>query len=220
MSAERFNDDLRELVPGMRIRQAVTAARLNALTALARDANRGSMIRGGPGLRVSSGPQGVTVRARKPLPRAGGGVCKYAWTPTKTGNDGAGNDLLTLNVGGVSAGGGPATVKIDGVNILTNPTLEVPDTADTTQIVYLDIPVTKVKTANDFVYGCTVTGGVATVEVATELPPSSQTTRYVELFRWRNGALFNQLGKYNVLIAVRDDGTSTNVGVFEHKTSA
>jgi hypothetical protein len=73
MSAERFNDDLRELVPGMRIRQAVTAARLNALTALARDASRGSMIRGGPGLRVSSGPQGVTVRARKPLPRAGGG---------------------------------------------------------------------------------------------------------------------------------------------------
>jgi hypothetical protein len=72
MSAERFNDDLRELVPGMRIRQAVTAARLNALTALARDANRGSMIRGGPGMMVSSGPQGVTVRARKPLPRAGG----------------------------------------------------------------------------------------------------------------------------------------------------
>jgi hypothetical protein len=69
MSAERFNDDLRDLVPGMRIRQAVTAARLNALTTLARDANRGSMIRGGPGLRVSSGPQGVTVRARKPLPK-------------------------------------------------------------------------------------------------------------------------------------------------------
>lgn len=140
--------------------------------------------------------------------------CEYSWTPTKTGNDGAGNDLLTLNVGGVSAGGGSATVNIDGANILTNPTLEVPDTADTTQIVYLDIPVTKVKTANDFVYNCTVTGGVATVEVATTLPTSSQTTRYVELFRWRNGALFNQVGKYNVAVYCRDDGTSSDVGVF------
>jgi hypothetical protein len=137
-------------------------------------------------------------------------TCSYAWTPTKIGNSG-GNDQLVLNVGSVSG----ATVKIDGENILTNPTLEVPDTADTTQIVYLTIPVTKIKTANNFVYGCTITGGVATVNVATTLPtPNTQYNRYHELFRWRNGALFNQVGKYNVAVYCRDDGTSTDVGVF------
>lgn len=145
-----------------------------------------------------------------PAVEAAASTCSYAWTPTKTGNSG-GNDQLVLNVGSVSG----ATTKIGGVDILTNPTLEVPDTADTTQIVYLTIPVTKIKTANDFVYGCTITGGVATVNVATTLPtPNTQDDRYHELFRWRNGVLFNQVGKYNVAVYCRDDGTSTGVGVF------
>lgn len=137
------------------------------------------------------------------------GGCQYSWTPRKVRTI-EGYDVVVLNAGSVSG----ATTNVNGVNILANPELQIPNAADTTQIIYLNIPVTKIQTADSFVYGSTITGGVATVEVNTSLPPSTQSNRYHELFRWRNGRLFNQLGKYNVAVYCRDDGTSTGVGVF------
>lgn len=140
----------------------------------------------------------------------GAGGCQYSWTPNKVRTI-EGFDVVVLNAGSVSG----ATVNVNGTNILSNPELQIPNNNPlTTHIVYLSIPVTKIKTADNFVYGCTITGGVATVEVATSLPTSTQSTRYHELFRWKNGRLFNQVGKYNVAVFCRDDGTSTDVGVF------
>lgn len=58
-----MNDDLKTLAPGDRVRDAVNAARFNALTELAKQAASGSLIRGGPGVRVRTGPSGVTIRS-------------------------------------------------------------------------------------------------------------------------------------------------------------
>lgn len=143
----------------------------------------------------------------------GGGSCEYSWTPNFIENDGGGNDIVRLNVGTLNdsalitlddAGGGGDT------DILELPTLAIPD--DALQIIYLEVTGATTKTANDFVTGFSV--ATATIEVGTSLPASSQTVRRLELFRWYAGALFNQSRRYNLHLDCRDDGSSSNVGVF------
>lgn len=71
MSVSRFNDDLRPLAPGDRVSQAVTAARFNGMAKLAQEAAMGSHIRGGPGIRVRSGPHGTTITRTREFGRRG-----------------------------------------------------------------------------------------------------------------------------------------------------
>jgi hypothetical protein len=186
MSAERFNDDLRDLVPGMRVRQAVTAARLNALTTLARDANRGSMIRGGPGLRVSSGPQGVTVRARKPLPKPAA-VRKL---PLQVYLRSAGAGFEAYVVSSTVLGEVPK-IGSTALNVATPPFLSVPATG--TRHVILNINLSP-----------TVTSGFV-------LPIVSVTSITITLVTTAPGAgdLLSSSGVYKHLLATIVDGEIT-----------
>ena len=68
MSQARFNDQLKPLSPGMRLREAVNAQRQNALAELVRTAVDGRNIRSGPGIRVRNGPQGATVALARSRP--------------------------------------------------------------------------------------------------------------------------------------------------------
>lgn len=160
---------------------------------------------------------GVTFEVGSSAAAAG---CEYSWTPVFVENDGAGNDIVTLNVGTLFG----ATITIDDVVTETNvdiladpaPQLAIPD--DDLYIGYLEVTGTKTKTANDFVTGFTISS--ATIEVATSVPASTATVRRLELWRWSNGALFSQARKYNLRLVVSDDGTSTDVGDYEFKVSA
>jgi hypothetical protein len=169
--------------------------------------------------RTQTGPDGTVSFELEPG-GGGGAACEYAWTPVFVENDGAGNDIVTLNVGTLFG----ATVTIadvvteTDVNILADPApqLAIPD--DDLYIGYIEVTGTKTKTANDFVTGFTISS--ATVEVATSVPASTATVRRLELWRWSNGALFSQARKYNLRLVVSDDGTSTDVGDYEFKVSA
>jgi hypothetical protein len=73
MSAARFNEHLAPLTPGDRVSAALTAARFNAMGKLAQEAAMGKHVRGGPGVRVRSGPQGTTISMSGRFRRGGGG---------------------------------------------------------------------------------------------------------------------------------------------------
>lgn len=64
MSADRFSQTLSETTPGTRMREAITSERLNALGVLAQEAAAGRHVRGGPGIQVRNGPNGVTISTR------------------------------------------------------------------------------------------------------------------------------------------------------------
>lgn len=72
MSGARFSEDLKPLSPGQRLREAVNVARQNALATLVQESASGRYIRGGPGVRVSTGPQGTTIKLRKAVRPAQG----------------------------------------------------------------------------------------------------------------------------------------------------
>jgi hypothetical protein len=64
MSADRFSQTLSETTPGMRMQEAITAERMNALGILAQEAAAGKHVRGGMGIQVRNGPAGVTISTR------------------------------------------------------------------------------------------------------------------------------------------------------------
>lgn len=128
--------------------------------------------------------------------------CLYNWMPTFQRNE-SGNDIVTLEPGSI----GSVTITVAGTSILDfpRPELSIPDTADTTQIVYLKInSVTETVGDGDFVTACSI--GSASIEVGTSVPSNSistTSTLYKELFRWRNGALQSQLNRYNFALYAR-----------------
>lgn len=67
MSASRFDSLLSPLKQGELARDAQLAARLNAITELLQETAQGRHVRGGPGMLVSTGVSGVSVRTRRPL---------------------------------------------------------------------------------------------------------------------------------------------------------
>lgn len=90
---------LERVSPGGRLRDAVTSDRLNSLTALARSASAGENIRGGPGVIIRRGPNGITIRTRPVRVPKGGGAAEvgHAWKINKRGGL-----LVTLNPGTVN----------------------------------------------------------------------------------------------------------------------
>lgn len=91
MSAARYNDALKPLSPGDRVRAAVNADRQNALATLAQEAVQGVYLKGSGGIRVRRGVHGTTITQKKPIAQRGGGgkflfakkldSGKYAVTP-------------------------------------------------------------------------------------------------------------------------------------------
>jgi len=71
MSTARFNAYLKKISPGDRVRRAVSAARLNSLGTLAKEAASGTFISGGPGVRMQHGPNGCTNSVKRSTGRGG-----------------------------------------------------------------------------------------------------------------------------------------------------
>lgn len=71
MSTARFNAYLKKISPGDRVRRAVSAARLNSLGTLAKEAASGTFISGGPGVRMQHGPNGCTISVKRSTQRGG-----------------------------------------------------------------------------------------------------------------------------------------------------
>lgn len=67
MSASRYDELLQPVKKGDSLRKALQPERLNAMVELLRETARGKNLHGGPGVLVSTGPAGATVRRKKPL---------------------------------------------------------------------------------------------------------------------------------------------------------
>ena len=206
-----------EIFPNVKPGDAVRAEHLNAIVKGVRARTPTSS----PTVKVVETATGFYMESRAAgRPGSGSGGCDYSWTPSFAGNDGVGNDHVQLNVGSVSG----ATVTITDAETLVatsilavpSPKLAIPDSG--LYIAYVEITGTKTKTANDFVTGFTISS--ATIKVSDGVPASSQSVRRLELFRWYNGTLYSQLTRYNLLLYCRDDGTSTDVGVFSFLPAA
>ncbi len=145
---------------------------------------------------------------------AAAAACEYAWTPVFVENDGEGNDLVRLNVGRFNNDFlvtlEDAVTETD-TDILEKPTLAIPD--DDLYIGYLEVVGTPVENEQGFITGFTVE--TAKIKVGTSVPSSTSDNRYLELWRWYEGALFNQSRKYNLLLFVRDNGLGTGTGTYD-----
>ncbi len=116
MSATRFNNLLQPVKRGDRLADVLSPDRLNALSTLAQEGASGLFMSGGPGMYVTRGPHGVSVRARRVRRRAGGSTEK----PWQLRSDGS---IVPGTIGGV-------VPRIDSTPISGGssiPTLTIPE---------------------------------------------------------------------------------------------
>ncbi len=102
------------------------------------------------------------------------------------------------------------------INATTPPQLTVD--ASALQIVYLVVDTTIQTNADNYVTGFTIkspTSSNLTIEAFSTAQTSTNTKRYIELFRWQAGALVNRSRYNNIGAQVRDDGTATGVPVWQ-----
>lgn len=132
-------------------------------------------------------------------------TCEYNWYPTKVGNSG-GYDLVVLNPGTISpipSTYGGVTIGA-GTDLLTadpQPQLQIPDTTDLVSVVYLKLAVSRV-TSDGFTSAATIS--VANILVGAALPTNTNTERYIELWRWKNGQLlYSPNIKHNMALICR-----------------
>lgn len=80
------------------------------------------------------------------------------------------------------------------------------------QIVYLVVDTTLSTNADNFVTGFTIkspTSSNLTIEAHSSAQTSTNTKRFIELFRWQAGALVNRTRYNNISARAEDNGTAT-----------
>lgn len=122
------------------------------------------------------------------------------------------NGSFNLTTPFIDTGGGTMVA----INATTPPQLTVD--ASALQIVYLVVDTTLQTNASNYVTGFTLkspTSSNLTIEAFSTAQTSTNTKRYIELFRWQAGALVNRSRYNNIGAQVRDDGTATGVPVWQ-----
>lgn len=102
------------------------------------------------------------------------------------------------------------------INASTPPQLTVD--ASALQIVYLVVDTTIQTNASNYVTGFVIkspTSSNLTIEAFSTAQTSTNSKRYIELFRWQAGALVNRTRYNNIGAQVRDDGTASGVPVWQ-----
>jgi len=102
------------------------------------------------------------------------------------------------------------------INASTPPQLTVD--ASALQIVYLVVDTTIQTNASNYVTGFVIkspTSSNLTIEAFSSAQTSTNSKRYIELFRWQAGALVNRTRYNNLGAQVRDNGTASGVPVWQ-----
>lgn len=219
MSFARFNRDLKKLTPGDRLGQALNARRLNALADLTKAAVMGQNVRGGPGIRVRSGPGGVTITSTV---RGGrGGSCPHQWRPRIVGEDG--DDALVSINSGYFRGLSPILGESGTDTLEEDPdsTLAMPKAG--TSYAYVRADIERVLSVSDtFVVDGDVTDlrVVCTETLQTNSVDAGVYRRWYLLFT-KEGGRFTQHRYWNIGCVIDDDGTATQTPRFtDHVASS
>jgi len=158
-----------------------------------------------PSLRLKSTANGFTYEAVMTGGGAGGSVGEWHnFQPSRVNAE-----LITLSPGTIN--GNYPTIGGTSINTDPRPQLTIVSTTGTTNIVYAVVTFT-LTTDNGFVTG--FTGSSYTIESYTSAQSNTATKRYIELFRWRNGALLSTTQYWNIGLRAEDSGSASSNAVW------
>lgn len=113
-------------------------------------------------------------------------------------------ELITLSPGTIN--GSYPTIGGTSINTDPRPQLTVSGTVGVTNIIYAVVTFT-LTTDSGFVTGFTASS--LTIESHTSVQSNTSSKRYIELFRWRNGALLSTTQYWNIGLRAEDSGSAT-----------
>lgn len=162
MSTARFNAYLKKINPGERVRRAVSAARLNSLGTLAKEAASGTFISGGPGVRMQHGPNGCTISVKRST--QWGGLKQHPFYILSSG------EIMVGTVNGVIPKYGTHFIGIGG------PELDFSGLED--GYVYIEVPIT-VTYAYEWFESFEVVGDIKIIGSSTTKTDTSTKVYYL-----------------------------------------
>lgn len=156
-----------------------------------------------PSLRLKSTANGFTYESV--MSGGAGGVGEWHnFQPSRVNAE-----LITLSPGTIN--GNYPTIGGTSINTDPRPQLTIVSTTGTTNIVYAVVTFT-LTTDNGFVTG--FTGSSYTIESYTSAQSNTSTKRFIELFRWRNGALLSTTQYWNIGLRAEDSGSASSNAVW------